>query len=328
MILYQYFRRLRYNFIVSKILVFLTKPIHTISLIVLQALSTKIKVNGKSIHLAGVKILFPKDIGIGINSKLFWSGMDGYEALTSKSLIIFFNTCDTFIDIGSNFGFYSVLAQKINPKICTYCFEPLPNIYRDNISFHAGNGLAHSNIHNVGISDCMGQVDFFVPNVYSIDSEITSASLEKDFFYNRSFPQKKITVDAITMDYFYLEHKNNLKDKSVVTKIDVEGHEASAMRGAKLFFMEIRPYLIMEVDQSPINVDILEVLFAELHYSFYCLTAVGYFKINFQAIKDLKGGRDFLAMPNEKVVNREFIGFDYLSSLVSDKANVNVDGGD
>lgn len=75
---------------------------------------------------------------------------------------------DVFIDIGSNFGFYSVFVGKNFPNCIIHSFEPLPetfNIFKKNIKHNRLEGRSIT-INNCGLADKKG-VLYFTNNKYA-----------------------------------------------------------------------------------------------------------------------------------------------------------------
>jgi FkbM family methyltransferase len=306
--------KLRYGYLPSSLLVFFFKPLHSAALFIGRLIQRKIKVNGRKVIINNVEISFPKNVGINIQSNIYWQGLDGFEPLTTKTLLLFFKKAEVFLDIGSNFGFYSVLAQKVNPKIETLCFEPLPHIYNDNIKFHQSNRTTKQLIINEAISNSAGNVKFYVPNVYSIASEITSASIEKDFSYNQSFSQSEIVVRATTLDS-KIDELNRWKNEFMIIKVDVEGHENSVFEGGNNFFKAFRPIMIVEIDKNPSKRLLFFDSINKLNYLLFAITPMGYFNLDRPSLGDYNGARDFLLIPNEKVGKKKYYSFQDLVNI-------------
>jgi FkbM family methyltransferase len=297
--------KFRYNFWVAYMLRLLSYPLFLLSRAMSAWITRKVKINGKPVLFFGKKIIFPPNVGININTKIYWKGSQEFEPLTSKTLVTLFSVSDVFFDIGSNFGIYSVLAQKINRNIEVHCFEPLPNIYEDNLKFHSVNGTNRQRVYNIGLSSEAGNVKLFVPDVYAIDSEITSSSIERSFFYNQKFQTRQLDIRTRMLDEF--KDLTSLMDKRILLKIDVEGHELSLLAGGHLFLSERRPVIVIEIDKNESNVKSLWRFFKDSRYCVYAMTNIGYFRLSLDAFLEFKGGRDFLLLPIEKSGNKDYI---------------------
>ena len=72
---------------------------------------------------------------------------------------------DIFIDVGSNIGLFSLIASKIvGDKGKVICFEPSPLTYtrlKENVTINNFNNL---DVRNLGLSDSIGELTFYVSN--------------------------------------------------------------------------------------------------------------------------------------------------------------------
>ncbi len=57
---------------------------------------------------------------------LFWDGISGFETSVHHVFKYLMERAGTFVDVGANIGFYSLLAFRYNPKATIVSFEPLP----------------------------------------------------------------------------------------------------------------------------------------------------------------------------------------------------------
>ena len=61
---------------------------------------------------------------------LFWNDIEGFEFNAVQVFLKLLPQTNVFFDIGSNIGYYSLLAASAsNDSIETYAFEPMPSIY-------------------------------------------------------------------------------------------------------------------------------------------------------------------------------------------------------
>jgi len=139
-----------------------------------------------------------------------------------------------FLDVGANVGSWSVPAAQVFRAV--HAFEPdakyamgLRRVVPPNVTVHA---VALSNHEGVG--------SFRVP-INDGEELITQASLEPNA--NVGF-DKTLTreVEISTIDSF------DFRDVDLI-KIDVEGHEAATLEGAKGLIQRERPVLIIEIEE-------------------------------------------------------------------------------
>ncbi|MGA7058601.1 MAG: hypothetical protein WBY78_14320, partial [Terriglobales bacterium] len=123
-------KRWRDNYYLSQVLAYSTRPLHFASSQVALRIEQRVRKNSVTIGLPNGKSLsIGRDSGIGIASVLFWHGLDGFEPETSRTLRFFFERAATFVDVGANFGLYSVLSALWNPNLEVVAFEPVPSIF-------------------------------------------------------------------------------------------------------------------------------------------------------------------------------------------------------
>lgn len=145
-----------------------------------------------------------------------------------------------FIDIGANVGIYSYFFSELFENV--EAFEPLHEItYR--LAALDRNGI---NVHNVALSDTHSMLTFYIP--LERGKLVTGlASLEK-----RASPFVTREVLVKTLDEY------QFSDVDLI-KIDVEGHEASVIRGARQTLETCRPVLIVEIEQRHLTAPIGDV---------------------------------------------------------------------
>src|SRR4051794_8984528 len=111
-------RRWRENYYASVALSYLAKPIERSCSSVARGLRSHVLRNGVALELPNGRVLrIGQNSGIGLASNLFWGGLDSIEPATSGTLRFLFARANTFVDIGANYGFYSLLAAHWNPEI-------------------------------------------------------------------------------------------------------------------------------------------------------------------------------------------------------------------
>src|SRR5882724_8091135 len=118
MMLKDLLRRSRENYYLSRLLLLGARPAHSISTRLASEIEKKVRTNGATVRLPNGRTLrIARDSGINMASHLYWHGLEGYEPNTSKTLRFFFERCSTFVDIGANYGYYSLLAALWNENL-------------------------------------------------------------------------------------------------------------------------------------------------------------------------------------------------------------------
>src|SRR6266480_2560949 len=195
-------------------------------------------ISGGEVPCEGVRLRFPKDVGISYATNLFWHGDIGYEPVTTRVLLAQMSGARHFIDIGSNIGFYSVLARKLFPALRVDAFEPVPSIYQKNLEFHRANGVSADGIWPKACSNENGTTTIYLPLFESAVEEDQTATLRSDSWQHQRKMRQEITVETIKIDSFLGEHPASTP---LLLKIDVEDHEAAVLEGGSETIRSKRP---------------------------------------------------------------------------------------
>lgn len=258
---------------------------------VLYYIYTKAKINGGRVDYFGISINFPKDTGITILTNIYWKGEKGFEYEIGSFFNKNIKKFNYFFDIGANFGFYSAFASKLNPNLTIFSFEPLTNIYKNQIDFLKLNDTK-SKSENLAISNFDGISTFYIPDK-DIISEIHTATLNPDFFYNKSFKMIEKQVKTITLDS-YVDKITFNQTERILIKLDVEGHEFNVFKGAVNFLKTSKPIIICEIEMNSEYLRELYNLLVSLNYSFYIFQNDFLIKIKEIDFKNFKGAPNFL----------------------------------
>ena len=211
--------------------------------------------DGQTFRLAGRNYL---------SFELFWKGTGYYEPITTLVTSSLLRPGDTFLDIGANVGFYSLVLSTLNPLVRITSFEPNPRnfgLLQNNAML---NGYANIRCEPIALSDSEGTA-----RLYLSKSDM-SASLVPGF--DEGGALAPVEVRTITLDAYLAKHPTKGR---VVIKVDVEGHETAFFRGAARTLSEKRPDIITEVTMpyDPVVMDFLK----KLGYRFYPITDQGLF---------------------------------------------------
>jgi FkbM family methyltransferase len=161
-----------------------------------------------------------------------------------------------FVDIGAHNGLMSIFAAKNGAKH-VYSFEPYPSMFellKRNIA-HAGVA-SKITPYKIAVSDGTGEVSLEYDDSNSGATKITQADN-----FSAKAPTEKI-------DFVAEEDKFG---KISLMIIDVEGHEASVLEGARNIIQTDKPDLIVEYNPKNTNQTVLDFLKRE-GYLLYFLT--------------------------------------------------------
>ena len=144
----------------------------------------------------------------------------------------------TVLDIGANIGYYSMIAAKlVGAQGHVYAFEPDPENYQLIVKSAQVNGYRQVTAFNNAVADDTRQVELF------LDSNNSGHSLSA---VNVIKAAGSVTVEQVSLDDFYRQGK--LGTKIDFIKIDVQGAEQLAMKGARRVIQECKPIIAMELE--------------------------------------------------------------------------------
>jgi len=174
----------------------------------------------------------------------------------------------TFIDVGANAGFVSLLMASSpgnnSAPAHVHCFEPNPIAFEMLMANVALNPFGIS-VNNTAIGAKEGKA------VLTLGADSTGSSLAPGGLSYVPNAGKK-EVEVMTLDD-YCEERQILPD---VVKVDVEGHEPHVLQGGRRILFAARPYLIVEINSKALrengsSAEELLTLFADLDYRVFHL---------------------------------------------------------
>lgn len=228
---------------------------------------------------------------------LFWNGYKKFEY--SSIFETLSKNIDSFLDIGSNIGYYSLLAVKSNPEIKAYAFEPAmgPKYFlKQNIEINNFNSKIEA--VDIALSNTKGIIDFYeVGNLkykyltHNLAGE-GNAGTKKT---SRNFI--KTSVETNTLDNFI-----NLQTitKVDLIKMDTEGTEVDILKHGLETIKQFEPIIICETLFNTIETE-LETFFKPLNYEFYNHVENGLAKVESITRKEDNGIRNCFFVPKSKL---------------------------
>jgi FkbM family methyltransferase len=154
-----------------------------------------------------------------------WLGT--YEREKQKRIASELKPGSVFYDVGANVGLYSLLATRLDPAGKTYAFEPLPkNTWYLHRHFEL-NSIHNAQVLELAISDHVGTHSFCVTG------DRSTGHLGQD---------GNLVVRTATLDSLLQEEEIPPPD---YIKMDVEGAELMALRGASECIQRHRPAIFL-----------------------------------------------------------------------------------
>ncbi len=303
-------KRWRENYVPSLLLSALAKPLWFACHQLGNQLQTKVVRNGVTIQLPnGKKMTIGRDAGIGLASLLFWRGLDGYEPETSAALRYFFARSSTFLDVGANCGFYSILAALWNPAIKVIAFEPFQPIY-ERLSKNVDLNHLDTRIlcENIALSSRSGSASFNIPPAEGTDFATTGTLATNSWQVRKSSPT--VQVETIRFDEYEQRHPMHVD----LIKIDVEDFEADVLEGMSATIQRDRPFIICEILErsGEHSNERTRAIIRELNYTPYWITRSGYVRVSRFDFRR-KDSQDFILSPvstNHEIIDDLSLLFD------------------
>ena len=142
------------------------------------------------------------------------------------------NKGDIVVDVGTNIGFFALLAsKKVGKEGRVYAFEPIERNYKRLLRNLEANYAENVKAFNFGLSDKYETLPMIVPEDNPGESSLSEKNWSELWW---GFKTKKKIVNATlqTFDEIYMaENMGSVK----IVKIDVEGAELKILKGMKNF---------------------------------------------------------------------------------------------
>lgn len=170
------------------------------------------KLQPQFVEINGVKIFVdPKD-----SSNLFL--ISAYEPAVTAIFKERVKKGFVVVDVGANIGYYTLLGAKLVGKSGrVFAFEPDPELAALLRRGIVENGFENVTLVEKAVSDSSGVATLFMSN-----------GLKDNRCYYAGGKKKRITVETVKLDDFF-ENSQRID----MMKIDIEGFELRAMKGAR-----------------------------------------------------------------------------------------------
>lgn len=191
----------------------------------------------KKIETLGVsfEILLNPFLNSGVDEAIAEFGY--WEPKVAEQIKKILSAGGTFIDIGANIGYHSLLAAKIlGDKGRVYSFEPQDAIYHQFMKSLAKNNLKNVTVYNTALSDHSGGSTLYIREENSGGSTLLKLPNMESFHVDSSLEVSLVVLDSY-VDRFSLVD---------LIKIDVEGHEYEVFKGGQKLLSTYHPTIIME----------------------------------------------------------------------------------
>ena len=276
-----FLKRCRDNHYVSLLLAGIARPLRSACLGLAAQIQSKVHKDTASIRLPnGQRMRIARGCGTWIATALYWHGLDGHEPETSRTLRFLFERSATFIDVGANYGFYSILGALWNPKLRVIAFEPVPQICEGLQRNVALNRLGDRIVcENLALADRCGKAAFFLPGWEGKREEgkdlDSAGTLVADGWQARK-NSPRIEVETVRFD----DYERRRPMRVDLLKIDVEDFEADVLAGMREVIKRDRPFIVCEVLPRAHRNERTRDIVASLEYQPYWITPAGYIRVS------------------------------------------------
>ena len=161
---------------------------------------------------------------------------------TEKILSEYYHLNVPWIDIGSNLGLRSLIALSENRPV--YFLEPNTELNAINRERCELNNFQNTTFIEAGVSDKKGMAKFY------IDSTSYNSSLDERISDTNRI-EEEVMIQTDTLDHLFRDKLNDYETACI--KMDVEGHELHALKGAEEVINKWEPTMMIEVNMSSGN---------------------------------------------------------------------------
>lgn len=165
-----------------------------------------------------------------------------HEPITTKLIQGFVNEGDVVLDIGANIGYYSLLLSRlVGDDGLVIAVEPDPmnmDLLKLNLRI---NRIANVQTVHAAISDCEATALLFLSNRANWHSLKPTSHAT-----GRTIEVRTTTIDALV---------SKMAVHVALIRMDIEGHEWQALRGAAQTLQRYKPHLVIEVHAAYLGCD-------------------------------------------------------------------------
>lgn len=231
------------------------------------------------------RILIPCGDGWGTSATAFWNRSAlAIEPEMSALFGRIAEQSDVIVDCGANWGFYTMLASRANPKARVLSFEPNPHSASALMKTVSINNSSNVEIFSLALSDHDGSLTLTIPSG-SMDSGATTLMNAPTSKHGK---MEKVIVSGRSLDS--LKDEMNLGRIDLI-KLDTEGTEHLIVRGSQNVLDDCRPILFIEILPNHEHHE-LETTLRKYGYRSYHLTHNG--PVESDSVKGVPGLRNYL----------------------------------
>jgi len=141
----------------------------------------------------------------------------------------------TIIDIGANRGQFAKQIIEFFPQASFYCFEPLPESFRELEIWSSRFYPRRFTLFNAALGDASGTATLYSPIEHNDASSLLESTEVMESLYPIVRRQRRVSVHVTTLDAALGNQADALLPE-ILIKIDVEGYEDRVIRGGVNIF--------------------------------------------------------------------------------------------
>jgi FkbM family methyltransferase len=184
------------------------------------------------------------DLGEHVASQVFWFGYYNRDVLCTIDKLL--RPGDTLLDVGANVGEVSLSAAKrVGATGLVLAFEPIAAIARKLRRNVQLNQLRNVEIVEVGVFDRTRDAP-----IYAASEVFDDGSRNQGLYTLYASPERGEPAGSATLTTLdvFVEAKSLRRVDGI--KLDIEGAELAALRGAENILRRFRPWLVTEIGEA------------------------------------------------------------------------------
>lgn len=187
-------------------------------------------------YQSGQGLIYELDLEVAGNRDFFFLGK--YEADVTWVIENFLGDGDVVIEAGIDVGIHTgFMAKKVSTRGFVHAFDPLPSAIEDTRRHLSLNKLMNVVLNQTAVGEQEGKaIIYSFYNLPRAHSSLKNLGIN----HNKAQDCTVITID----DYVFDRHIGELK----LIKLDIEGSEMAAVKGAMRSILNMRPLVVIEAN--------------------------------------------------------------------------------
>ena len=204
----------------------------------------------------------------------------GYEKFSSRLTKNIINKCSLFIDVGANYGYYSLLASNSNENLKIIAIEPVEELFVVLKKNFLLNNISEERSQLVSATVAsVSSVDNFYKTKESNNSDVLPQPNSQKF--------EQIQLNSISLDDLLIDENN----KRIFIKTNTDGNELEVLKGLSKTFQKCNDItLLIEMNPKMLktaNTSCLEIV-EFLHKNDFTLYAIDDNDFKFYALENIE----------------------------------------